>query len=538
MTIRHRSIAGHLRRWMAVMMALFAASTVMSIPQVAAAQQQTRAITVDDACIDVPDQGFTDVLSSNVHADMIDCLASFGITKGTGDGTTYEPGATVRRWEMALFLERVLEVVSGSLPETQEAMPFDDVEKLNPDAQDAIHLLAELDVAKGRTPRSFDPFSFVRRDQMASFINRLQDVLSDLYTEDGDFFTDDEGNVHEGHINALAAVGIVEGVGGSEYHPGRSVTRAQMASFLMRHIEENIDAGRLDVIDFVARQDFDVTPVAAATKSVSAGDDNTGARQYVVNVGDETSVDIRLLPAGLIAVDQGGRVTFADGNGDDEADLEGEVLAHLEVVNGIASADGSHADAVAPLDGVVSFTIDSTQPDEVVPVIWADDDNDDLITLDNGRPTEPFGIGGQTTWIRPSSTITGATVQADEGLPGVATYNDVWQLEFSRTIAPSTIDGGQFLLEDGDGDVILVECGRDVNTSDDYTSAICSSGVDAGDNMLAMNIVETPEDRNAGAGNDVISYPLTIMSTNADVADIDGYPVDVDASADVLIGSA
>ncbi len=52
----------------------------------------------------------------------------------------------------------------------------------------------------------------------------------------GGTFTDDNGNVHEGFIEAVAAAGITAGCNsdGTQYCPGNDVTRAQMATFLTR----------------------------------------------------------------------------------------------------------------------------------------------------------------------------------------------------------------------------------------------------------------------------------------------------------------
>jgi hypothetical protein len=50
-------------------------------------------------------------------------------------------------------------------------------------------------------------------------------------------FTDDDGSIHEPDINGIAAAGITLGCGGTNYCPGGSVTRAEMASFLVRSLE-------------------------------------------------------------------------------------------------------------------------------------------------------------------------------------------------------------------------------------------------------------------------------------------------------------
>ena len=56
----------------------------------------------------------------------------------------------------------------------------------------------------------------------------------------GGTFRDDDGNVHEGAIEAIAAVGITRGCNppvNDQYCPAESVTRAQMAAFLVRALD-------------------------------------------------------------------------------------------------------------------------------------------------------------------------------------------------------------------------------------------------------------------------------------------------------------
>lgn len=65
---------------------------------------------------------------------------------------------------------------------------------------------------------------------MASFLDRYLD-LTDTSTN---YFTDDEGNIHEQAINNIKEAGITSGCGGTNYCPSGQVTRGQMATFLNR----------------------------------------------------------------------------------------------------------------------------------------------------------------------------------------------------------------------------------------------------------------------------------------------------------------
>ncbi|MDP8957799.1 MAG: PQQ-dependent sugar dehydrogenase [Actinomycetota bacterium] len=57
----------------------------------------------------------------------------------------------------------------------------------------------------------------------------------------GGTFADDDGNIHEGFIEAIAAEGITQGcaTGTPRYCPERPVTRAEMAAFLVRALGED-----------------------------------------------------------------------------------------------------------------------------------------------------------------------------------------------------------------------------------------------------------------------------------------------------------
>jgi hypothetical protein len=74
------------------------------------------------------------------------------------------------------------------------------------------------------------PQSPVTRSQMATFLVRALD----LPATNQDFFVDDSGNSHEDSINRIAAAGITTGCSTANFCPEQTVTREQMASFLVR----------------------------------------------------------------------------------------------------------------------------------------------------------------------------------------------------------------------------------------------------------------------------------------------------------------
>ena len=93
-----------------------------------------------------------------------------------------------------------------------------------------INRLAAAGITGGCAPGRFCPTATVTREQMASFLVRAFDLPSAAI----DYFTDDETSIHEGDINRLALSGITGGCDANRYCPRAFVTREQMAAFLHR----------------------------------------------------------------------------------------------------------------------------------------------------------------------------------------------------------------------------------------------------------------------------------------------------------------
>jgi hypothetical protein len=99
----------------------------------------------------------------------------------------------------------------------------------------SIDCVTHLDIAEGRDGE-YHPREQVTRAQMASFIARSLEAAGDRdLPEDPDrHFEDTVGSAHAERIDQLAEIGVVEGAGDDHYAPQDEVTRAQMASFIVR----------------------------------------------------------------------------------------------------------------------------------------------------------------------------------------------------------------------------------------------------------------------------------------------------------------
>jgi len=130
-----------------------------------------------------------------------------------------------------IWIDDVL--VSTEFPISQVAPgPFADVSATHRFATE-IGWLADSGITSGCGDSRFCPGESVTRAQMASFLVRALDLPAGA----ADWFTDDGGSTHESAINALAEAGVTLGCGNGRYCPGESLSRAQMASFLSRALE-------------------------------------------------------------------------------------------------------------------------------------------------------------------------------------------------------------------------------------------------------------------------------------------------------------
>jgi len=177
-------------------------------------------------------QTFNDVPTDYWAFSFIEKLAANGITAGCGGGS-YCPEDSVTRAQMAVFLERGMNG-SGFSPPAASGSVFLDV-----GTQDfAANFIEQffLDgITAGCGNNNYCPEANVTRDQMAVFLLRAK-YGSGFSPPSATGIFNDVPVEHwaAGWIEQLAAEGITAGCSGGNYCPEDTVTRAQMAVFLVR----------------------------------------------------------------------------------------------------------------------------------------------------------------------------------------------------------------------------------------------------------------------------------------------------------------
>ena len=183
--------------------------------------------------------GFEDTAGS-IFETEIDCVVWWGIASGRS-ATSYGPGVSTNRAQMATFFANLLRETEAELPEDPPES-FDDVS--GSVHADNINALAALEIVQGTSANTYSPSRAVTRAQMATFIYRTYEhITGEKLESDEDYFSDAEGSVHEDAINAIAEVGITGGDADGNFRPRADVTRGQMAAFLSRLLDLLVDTG-------------------------------------------------------------------------------------------------------------------------------------------------------------------------------------------------------------------------------------------------------------------------------------------------------
>jgi hypothetical protein len=170
----------------------------------------------------IPGLPFNDIAGSRFLDDIL-WLNDQGITSGCSTNPPlFCPDGLVTRGQMATFLSRAL-----GLP----ASPVDYFTDDNGSVHEPnINRIRHAGITVGCGPNVYCPNGLVTRAQMATFMSRAYSLPASAT----DWFTDDNGSIHEPNINRMAEAGITGGCAPGRFCPTGIVTRGQMAAFLHR----------------------------------------------------------------------------------------------------------------------------------------------------------------------------------------------------------------------------------------------------------------------------------------------------------------
>ena len=185
--------------------------------------------------------GFADMVGSFAES-AADCLAYYGITKGTAPGM-FSPSVVIPRRQMALFLARAAIAAGIVLPRPSD-QGFTDLGGLGPETKDAINQLVALNIMVVTSDSTFSPQEGVSRPEMAVWLAGFLRVAhtgpggTDIssVTADDNVFRDIHQLLVDTHkaIRNLYEMGVTVGTSPSTFSPKRKVNRDQMAVFIAR----------------------------------------------------------------------------------------------------------------------------------------------------------------------------------------------------------------------------------------------------------------------------------------------------------------
>jgi hypothetical protein len=123
---------------------------------------------------DNPPSAFGDT-GGSVHGANIDALAAIGVVAGTS-ATTYSPSRSVTRGQMATFISRTYEYLTGEELVGDQDFFGDDNGSVH---ENAINAIAQVGITGGDASGNFRPDGNVTRGAMAAFLARTLDLLVD-----------------------------------------------------------------------------------------------------------------------------------------------------------------------------------------------------------------------------------------------------------------------------------------------------------------------------------------------------------------------
>ena len=179
---------------------------------------------------------FSDLDST--HGTAVECAAGYGLVSGFNDGS-FRPGDQITREQMATFVAAWLRVATGAALPRPDGSRFEDA--FGSVHRGSIEALAGVGIVSGLRDGTFGTQQPVTRGQFARTVaNAIS--YADVIAVGGPLpppgepgvFDDAVGTTFQEPIEALAGIGVAVGMGPSSFSPSATVTRGQLATFLLR----------------------------------------------------------------------------------------------------------------------------------------------------------------------------------------------------------------------------------------------------------------------------------------------------------------
>jgi hypothetical protein len=373
-------------------------------------------IDTSNACPDdIDSAGFTDLAGlDSTTRGAVDCLAEYGITRGTSS-TTFSPLDEVSRWQMALFLTRQAEAHGIDLP-SGSSVGFLDIAGLSDAAQRAINQLDRLGVAEGTSSTTFSPNESVTRWQMALFLTRLlEEAGIDLPSgSDQDFFDVRVlPSETEKAVNQIIQLDISEGTSSTTFSPNNPVTRWQMALFLIRTLE----AGDVEPPEGISTSTRRTTPKVGAPDlvRVSFDDDDDEETRLLFEFDEPVSSDIDGNEIWLVGWN--GDLTNPNSveKSDNDADVVGAIFFNEDYDNAVAGAvtngavfDVDNLDNTMgsyPLPGITLQTINWPDDYPELTDVGVFDADDDTVEFEFDQEVDMVGLASDFFLVEQDGTV-------------------------------------------------------------------------------------------------------------------------------------
>jgi hypothetical protein len=227
--------------------------------------------------------GFSDVPSTDDHAENIAKAVELGLINGYDDGT-FAPYQDITRGQVAKVLSRYL--LNNGEVDTSSTEQFSDVSAdVDAELAEAALVVKETEVFQGSNGE-LRPADNITRQEMATVVARLFQLTDKENAEPTVTDIDEAWDVHAENINLLSEWGVTTE---TEFNPMNNVKRAQFASFMVRAIDtlEEVAAPAVESVSAINPNSVELvlnTSVEEFSKNDVTVTNEDGDKQYVKSV--------------------------------------------------------------------------------------------------------------------------------------------------------------------------------------------------------------------------------------------------------------